>query len=153
MAIASKLFGCGIPTYLLTSLNFRESVMLGFLVSTRGLTELIVLNIGYSLGVIDQRMLTMLVLMALGTTFITCPLLAIIHPPKQIFLWERIDFLKGKEFSILLAISSKSEAKRLVSFARSWILLHIKVHIHYRGEDLFLCALKIWYSMYFLCKT
>ncbi len=101
--------------------------MLGFLVSTRGLTELIVLNIGYSLGVIDQRMLTMFVLMALATTFITCPLLAIIHPPEQIFLWERIDFLKGKEFSMLLAISSKSEARRLVSFARSWILTHIKV--------------------------
>jgi len=46
--------------------------------NTRGLVELIVLNIGLDLGVISPRLFTMLVLMALMTTFMTTPLLNLI---------------------------------------------------------------------------
>ncbi|MCU0524243.1 MAG: cation:proton antiporter [Elainella sp. Prado103] len=53
----------------------REAAALGWLMNTRGLTELIVLNIGLSLGVISPLMFTMLVIMALVTTFMTSPLL------------------------------------------------------------------------------
>ena len=52
-----------------------EAVALGWLMNTRGLTELIVLNIGLSLGVISPLLFTMLVIMALVTTFMTSPLL------------------------------------------------------------------------------
>ena len=53
----------------------REASALGWLMNTRGLTELIVLNIGLSLGVISPLLFTMLVIMALVTTIMTSPLL------------------------------------------------------------------------------
>lgn len=56
-------------------IGWRESAALGILMNTRGLVELIVLNIGLDLGVISPRLFTMLVIMALVTTFMTGPLL------------------------------------------------------------------------------
>lgn len=50
-----------------------ESRILGLMMNTRGLMELIVINIGFDLGVISQRLFTMLVLMALFSTVITTP--------------------------------------------------------------------------------
>lgn len=58
-----------------TGVNWRESLALGILMNTRGLVELIVLNIGLDLKVISPRLFTMLVIMALVTTFMTGPLL------------------------------------------------------------------------------
>ena len=49
--------------------------------NTRGLIELIVLNIGLDLGVISPALFTMLVVMALVTTFMTSPLIRLLLPP------------------------------------------------------------------------
>ena len=49
--------------------------MLGLLMNTRGLMELVVLNIGYDLGFLSDRVFVMMVLMTLVTTFATGPLL------------------------------------------------------------------------------
>jgi len=57
----------------LTGLSWRDSSALGILMNTRGLVELIVLNIGLDLGVITPRLFTMLVIMALVTTMMTSP--------------------------------------------------------------------------------
>lgn len=59
----------------LTGLSWRESSALGVLMNTRGLMELIVLNVGLELGVISQTLFTMMVLMALATTVATTPVL------------------------------------------------------------------------------
>jgi Kef-type K+ transport system membrane component KefB/nucleotide-binding universal stress UspA family protein len=64
----------------------RESSALGWMMNTRGLTELIVLNIGLSLGVISPILFTMLVIMALVTTFMTSPLLEWTYPKRLIRL-------------------------------------------------------------------
>jgi Kef-type K+ transport system membrane component KefB len=61
-------------------MGYRESAALGWLMNTRGLTELIVLNIGLSLGVISPLLFTMLVIMALVTTVMTAPLLEWTYP-------------------------------------------------------------------------
>jgi Kef-type K+ transport system membrane component KefB len=58
-----------------TGLNWRESSALGVLMNTRGLMELIVLNVGLELGVISPTLFTMMVLMALATTLATTPIL------------------------------------------------------------------------------
>ena len=58
-----------------TGMSWRDSFALGALMNTRGLVELIVLNIGYDLGILSPRIFAMLVLMALVTTFMTGPLL------------------------------------------------------------------------------
>ena len=64
----------------------RESSALGWMMNTRGLTELIVLNIGLSLGVVSPLLFTMLVIMALVTTFMTSPLLEWTYPKRLIRL-------------------------------------------------------------------
>ncbi|MBX7258884.1 MAG: cation:proton antiporter [Candidatus Hydrogenedentes bacterium] len=62
----------------LTGMPRREASALGVLMNTRGLVELIVLNIGLDLGVISPTLFAMLVLMALVTTFMTSPLLNLV---------------------------------------------------------------------------
>jgi Kef-type K+ transport system membrane component KefB len=79
VACAGKLIG-GIIGARSQGLAMRESVALGVLMNTRGLTELIVLNIGLALGVLDNVLFTLLVLMAVVTTVATGPLLNIVKP-------------------------------------------------------------------------
>lgn len=74
-------FGGGTLAARVTGLNWREASAIGVLMNTRGLMELIVLNVGMDLGVITPTIFTMLVLMALVTTFSTTPLLRWIYAP------------------------------------------------------------------------
>ena len=63
----------------LTGLAWYESVALGALMNTRGLMELIALNVGYDLGILTPKVFTMMVLMALVTTAMTGPLLSLVE--------------------------------------------------------------------------
>ncbi|HEY1586153.1 MAG TPA: cation:proton antiporter [Polyangia bacterium] len=74
VASAGK-FGGSLIAARLTGLGWRDSSALGVLMNTRGLMELIVLNIGLELGVLSPTLFAMLVLMALVTTFMTTPVL------------------------------------------------------------------------------
>jgi Kef-type K+ transport system membrane component KefB len=74
VATAGKFGGTAIAARV-TGLAWRDSAALGILMNTRGLVELIVLNIGLDLGVITPRLFTMLVIMALVTTMMTSPVL------------------------------------------------------------------------------
>jgi len=74
IACAGKLGGSAVAARL-SGLDWRSSLALGVLMNTRGLMELIVLNIGLELKVISPALFAMLVLMALVTTFATTPLL------------------------------------------------------------------------------
>jgi Kef-type K+ transport system membrane component KefB len=74
VACAGKLIGAAVPGRL-TGMPWREAGTLGLLMNTRGLTELIILNVGVTLGVLDGQMFTMMVLMALVTTALAGPLL------------------------------------------------------------------------------
>jgi Kef-type K+ transport system membrane component KefB len=76
VATLGKLGGSAV-TARLTGMNWSESLQLGALMNTRGLMELIALNIGYDLGILSPRIFTMLVLMALVTTILTGPLLTL----------------------------------------------------------------------------
>ncbi len=61
----------------LTGLNWHKAAALGALMNTRGLMELIVLNIGLDLNIISPTLFAMMVLMALATTMMTAPLLRV----------------------------------------------------------------------------
>jgi Kef-type K+ transport system membrane component KefB len=74
VAIAGKLGGSMLAARW-TGMGWGDSFALGALMNTRGLVELIVLNLGYELGILSPRIFAMLVLMALVTTFMTGPLL------------------------------------------------------------------------------
>jgi hypothetical protein len=63
-----------------SGMRWRESAVIGTLMNTRGLTELIVLNIALELGMITPALFTMLVIMALVTTFMAGPLLRLFDP-------------------------------------------------------------------------
>jgi len=67
----------------LTGMNWNDSFALGALMNTRGLVELVALNIGYDLGILPPRIFAMLVLMALVTTFLTGPLLNLTESAKR----------------------------------------------------------------------
>ncbi|MEO5877220.1 MAG: cation:proton antiporter [Streptosporangiaceae bacterium] len=74
VACAGKLIGAGASARAF-GMTWREAGLLGLLMNTRGLTELIILNAGVSLGVLDTPMFTMMVIMALATTAMAGPFL------------------------------------------------------------------------------
>lgn len=87
--VAVAIIGKYVGTYVaarVCGIENREASALGWLMNTRGLTELIVLNIGLSLGVISPLLFTMLVIMALVTTVMTAPLLEWTYPKRLIRL-------------------------------------------------------------------
>ena len=63
---------------------WNEAAGLGILLNTRGLMELLILNIGLDIGVISPTLFAMMVLMALVTTFMTAPLLQWICPQRRL---------------------------------------------------------------------
>ena len=74
-AVAGKLAGAAF-TARATGMNWKDSLGLGVLMNTRGLVELVILNAGLDLGILSPALFTMMVLMALVTTFMTSPILA-----------------------------------------------------------------------------
>jgi Kef-type K+ transport system membrane component KefB len=74
VACAGKFGGTAVAARL-SGLSWNQASALGILMNTRGLVELIVLNLGLDLGVISPTLFAMLVIMALATTFATAPIL------------------------------------------------------------------------------
>jgi Kef-type K+ transport system membrane component KefB len=74
LAVAGKFFGSALAARWV-GLPWRPALMIGALMNTRGLMELVVLNIGYDLGILSAEIFAMLVLMALVTTAMTGPAL------------------------------------------------------------------------------
>ena len=79
LAVAGKWGGSMISARM-NGMTWRESAAVGVLLNTRGLVELVILNIGLDLGVLSPALFSMMVLMALVTTLMTTPLLNWIHP-------------------------------------------------------------------------
>jgi len=75
VAVLGKLGGSAVAARV-AGLGWRDALSVGVYMNTRGLMELVVLNIGLDLGVISPALFSMMVLMALTTTFMTTPLLA-----------------------------------------------------------------------------
>jgi hypothetical protein len=126
--VAVAIIGKYVGTYVAArvgGIENREASALGWLMNTRGLTELIVLNIGLSLGVISPMLFTMLVIMALVTTVMTAPLLEWTYPKNLI----RLDVLEpeaGVEggiessqptYRILVPVANPSTQKGLLQLA------------------------------------
>ena len=78
VAIVGKFIGSAIASRVMGQ-NWRDSLTIGALMNTRGLMELVVLNIGYDLGILSPEVFSMMVIMALVTTFMTGPALDLIE--------------------------------------------------------------------------
>lgn len=81
VATVGKLGGSMVASWL-SGMPLREAAGLGTLMNTRGLMELVILNIGLDIKVISPALFSMMVLMALFTTFMTTPVLEIICPDR-----------------------------------------------------------------------
>jgi Kef-type K+ transport system membrane component KefB len=77
-------FGGSYVAARLAGLPRRDSATIGVLMNTRGLMELVILNIGLDLGIISPALFSMMVIMALTTTFMTTPMLEWIYPARAI---------------------------------------------------------------------
>ncbi|HEX4123689.1 MAG TPA: cation:proton antiporter [Tepidisphaeraceae bacterium] len=82
VAVGGKFLGVTIATRWF-GMNWRQSALLGVLMNTRGLMELIILNIGLTFGVLSKALFAMMVVMALATTFMTAPLMRLLYSPAR----------------------------------------------------------------------
>ncbi|MBK6541089.1 MAG: cation:proton antiporter [Flavobacteriales bacterium] len=121
VAVTGKFLGSALAARFVGQ-SWRESMILGALMNTRGLMELIVLNIGYDLGVLSPEIFAMLVIMALVTTFMTGPTLTLID---RLFpSATRPDALVAEEarrFRILVPFGDPERGRNMVRVAHAFL--------------------------------
>ncbi|HEU4881258.1 MAG TPA: cation:proton antiporter [Longimicrobium sp.] len=83
VAVAGKFGGAALAARR-AGMDWRESAAIGVLMNTRGLMELVILNVGLEIGVISPALFAIMVVMALVSTVMTTPLLEWIYPPRLI---------------------------------------------------------------------
>ncbi|WP_420130140.1 cation:proton antiporter [Longimicrobium sp.] len=83
MAVAGK-FGASALAARVAGMEWRESAAIGVLMNTRGLMELVILNVGLEIGVISPTLFAIMVVMALVSTVMTTPLLEWIYPARLV---------------------------------------------------------------------
>ena len=121
VAVVGKFFGSALAAKFVGQ-NWRDSLTIGALMNTRGLMELVVLNIGLDLKVLTPEVFTMMVIMALVTTFMTGPALDLINwvfKTKDIIIPEEV--IKDGKFKILISFGSNEKGKSLLRLASSFI--------------------------------
>ncbi|KAF2341260.1 cation:proton antiporter [Flavobacterium tistrianum] len=121
VAVVGKFFGSALAAKFMGQ-NWKDSLSIGALMNTRGLMELVVLNIGYDLGVLSTEIFTMMVIMALVTTFMTGPALdfiGFIFKDKATAVPEEIG-AKSK-YKILLSFATPERGKKLLQIANSLV--------------------------------
>lgn len=113
-AVAGKFGGSAFASRFVGQ-SWKESLSIGALMNTRGLMELIVLNIGYDLGVLTPEVFAMMVIMALVTTFMTGPALDIIN-----YIFPEKDTEAPTDtglFKILISFGPAIKGKKLLRLA------------------------------------
>lgn len=104
VAVTGKFFGSALAAKFVGQ-SWKDSLSIGALMNTRGLVELVVLNIGYDLGVLTPEVFAMMVIMALLTTMMTGPALDLIN-----------HFFKEKKSAIENKVIGSNLYKILISF-------------------------------------
>jgi len=121
VAVVGKFFGSALAAKFVGQ-TWRDSFTIGALMNTRGLMELVVLNIGLDLKVLTPEVFTMMVIMALVTTFMTGPALNLIN---YIFKTKDFNILdevpNGNKYKILISFGNKEKGKSLLRLANSLI--------------------------------
>ncbi|WP_228377056.1 cation:proton antiporter [Chryseobacterium sp. FH2] len=120
-AVLGKFAGSALAAKFL-GINWKDSLTIGALMNTRGLMELIVLNIGYDLGVLGPEIFAMLVIMALFTTFMTGPALDFIN---YIFKSKKSDLEQPHEdndskYRVLLSFDNPESGSTLLRLAHDF---------------------------------
>lgn len=121
VAITGKFIGSALAAKFVGQ-SWKNSLTIGTLMNTRGLMELVVLNIGYDLGIINAEIFVMMVIMALVTTFMTGLSLNVINkifkPVKEKIINNNIyDLCEDK---LLLFFRNSNKSKALLKLANSF---------------------------------
>ncbi|AKC18662.1 transporter [Flavobacterium psychrophilum] len=121
VAVIGKFIGSALAAKFVGQ-NWKDSLTIGALMNTRGLMELVVLNIGYDLGVLNSEIFTIMVIMALVTTFMTGPALDLINyifKSKGILTPE--EDIDTNKYKILVSFGNYEKGKSLLRLANSLI--------------------------------
>ena len=121
VAVVGKFFGSALAAKFVGQ-SWRDSLTIGALMNTRGLMELIVLNIGLDLKVLTPEVFTMMVIMALVTTFMTGPTLNSINyifKTKDEGILDEIP--NGNKYKILISFGNNEKGKSLLRLANSLV--------------------------------
>lgn len=121
VAVVGKFFGSALAAKFVGQ-SWRDSLTIGALMNTRGLMELIVLNIGLDLKVLTPEVFTMMVIMALVTTFMTGPTLNSINyifKTKDESILDEIP--NGNKYKILISFGNNEKGKSLLRLANSLV--------------------------------
>ncbi|MEO8252774.1 MAG: cation:proton antiporter [Flavobacterium sp.] len=121
VAVIGKFFGSALAAKFVGQ-SWKDSLAIGALMNTRGLMELVVLNIGYDLGVLSTEIFTMMVIMALVTTFMTGPALDFIFyifKDKKTTIPEEIS--NKRKYKILFSFSTPEKGIKLLKIANSLV--------------------------------
>jgi Kef-type K+ transport system membrane component KefB len=116
VAVAGK-FGGGLVASRAMGLTWRESAALGALVNTRGLMELVILNVGLDLGLITPTVFAMMVLMAVISTAMTAPALALIDPYGGLQPAPPAAEAAASGGAVLIPVAQPASGPRLVDMA------------------------------------
>ncbi len=119
VAVVGKFLGSALAAKFVGQ-SWRDSFTIGALMNTRGLMELIVLNIGLDLGVLTTEVFTMMVIMALVTTFMTGPALDLINyisKKKDSIVPETVTL--SDKFKILLSFGNAERGKALLRLSHA----------------------------------
>lgn len=112
-AVAGKFGGSTLAARFVGQ-NWKDSLSIGALMNTRGLMELIVLNIGYDLGILSPEVFSMMVLMALVTTFMTAPALDAIN---YLFPDKENSSTTNKLYKVLILFGPAAKGRKLLRLA------------------------------------
>ena len=121
VAVVGKFLGSALAAKFVGQ-SWRDSFIIGALMNTRGLMELVVLNIGLDLKVLTPEVFTMMVIMALVTTFMTGPTLNLINLIFKTSDQSAIDELANSvKFKILISFGNNEKGKSLLRLANSFV--------------------------------
>lgn len=121
VAVVGKFFGSALAAKFVGQ-SWKDSLTIGALMNTRGLMELVVLNIGLDLKVLTPQVFTMMVIMALVTTFMTGPALNLINwafKSKNKLVPDEIN--SKSKFKILLFFGNNEKGRSLLRLASSLV--------------------------------
>lgn len=119
VAVVGKFFGSALAAKFVGQ-SWPDSLTIGALMNTRGLMELIVLNIGLELKVLTPEVFTMMVIMALVTTFMTGPALDFINfifKNKEVLVPEIV--VNNNKYKVLISFGNNEKGKSLLRLANS----------------------------------
>jgi hypothetical protein len=117
VAVTGKFVGSAVAAKVVGQ-SWHDSFAIGALMNTRGLMELVVLNIGYDLGVLSPKAFAMMVIMALITTFMTGPALHLIQKIFQPKTKEKTSVAEVvRKFNVLISFAHPERGASLLRLA------------------------------------